>query len=148
VGRSRLPLALVALAISLALFVLVRGERRVALSYAVPCAVTLPPGLAPATPLPPDVTVTLSGPWSRLRSLTPEGFGPIRVDFSRPRPGTAAWTVRPESLHLPRDVHVDSVFPSQGTADLRPVAPGSGAEPRSPRPTPLRRRPAGPEAER
>jgi len=144
-GRTKLTLALLALGVSLALFVLVRGERHVALSYVVPCEVAVPPGLALTAPLPPDVTVTFSGPWRRLRSLSPADVGPIRIDFSRVRAGSASWSVRPESLHLPRDVHVDSVFPAQGTADLRPAAPAPSP------PQPRRgaaRRLRGPESER
>jgi len=127
---SRLPLQLLALAVSLSLFLLVRGERRIALSYPVTCELQLPSGFTPAAPLPAEVTVSLSGPWSRLRSLDPASLGPIRVDLSRARAGPASWSVRPDAVHVPRGVRVDSVFPAQGTVDLRPVASESPAEPR------------------
>ncbi|HTP53151.1 MAG TPA: hypothetical protein VMK42_20855 [Anaeromyxobacteraceae bacterium] len=121
---SRLPLQLLALGIAVSLFVLVRGERRIALTYSVPCEVRLPPGLAAAS-LPADVSVSVSGPWSRLRSLDPASLGPIRLDLTRAHAGTASWSVRPEVLHLPRGVRVDSIFPAQGTVDLRAAPPGS-----------------------
>jgi hypothetical protein len=149
VGRSKLLLALLALAISISLFLFVRGERRVSLSYSVPCDVLLPAGLAPATPLPAEVTVSVSGPWSRLRSLDPESFGPVRIDFSRARAGSASWAVRPEVLHAPRDVRVDAVYPAQGVVELRPIPPPAlPLQPRGAWRAGLRRRPRVPESER
>ncbi len=132
---SRLLLRLLALAISLSLFVLVRGERRVVVSYVVPSQLQLPEGLEPATPLPAEVTISISGPWGRLRSLDADAMGPVRIDLSRARAGPATWFARPETLHVPHLVRVDSVFPAQGTVELRARGPaGSGREPRRPRP--------------
>ena len=116
--RSRFTLQLLALAISLSLFLLVRGERRASVSYSIPCDVLLPPGLSLVAPLPAEVTVLVSGPWGRLRSLDSEDIGPVRIDLSRARQGTASWGVRPETVRVPRGIHVESVFPAQGTVEL------------------------------
>jgi hypothetical protein len=123
-------LRLVALAIAVGLFVVVHGERRVTLTFTVPLAPRLPPALAAAEPLPADVSVTVSGPWSRLRAVEGEDLGPAVVDLTRAGPGAVPWVVRPEALHLPRGVRVDSIYPAQGTIEL---ARRDGAPP-NPRP--------------
>jgi YbbR domain-containing protein len=123
---SDAALRVVALAIAIALFVVVRGERRVTVSFAVPVAPRLPPALAVTSPLPAEVSVTLSGPWSRLRGLEGADLGPAVIDLSRAGPGTVAWVVRPEGLYAPRGVRVESIYPAQGTIVL---AHPEGAQP-------------------
>ncbi len=116
--RSDLPLALLAVAVAVALLLVVRGEKRVTLAYQVPIAASLPKGLSPDEPLPVEATVSVSGPWSRLRTLDPGAVGPLRLELSRATPGVATWYVRPEALRLPRGVRVEAVHPAQGTVDL------------------------------
>lgn len=115
---SDAALRVAALAIAVALFVVVRGERRVTATFAVAVAPRLPPALAVAPPLPAEVSVTLSGPWSGIRGLDGADLGPAVIDLSRAGPGAAPWVVRPEALHVPRGVHVESIYPSQGTTVL------------------------------
>jgi hypothetical protein len=117
--RSDPVLRLVALAIAIGLFVVVHGERRVTLTFTVPLAPRLGAGLAAADPLPADVSVTVSGPWSRLRAVDGEDLGPAVIDLTRAGPGSVPWVVRPEALHLPRGVRVESIYPAQGTVELR-----------------------------
>lgn len=121
---SDLGLRGLALAIALALMVVVRSGRVVTVSFSVPLTPRLPPALVAARPLPADVSVSLTGPWSRLRAIDPTDLGPLVADLSRATAGSAPWSVRPEALHLPRGVRVDSIYPSQGTVELRsPPAP-------------------------
>ncbi len=108
-----------ALVIAVGLLVVVRGERRVTVGFTVPVAARLPAALLPATPLPADVSVSLSGPWSRLRDVDANDLGPAVVDLARAGPGVATWSVRPEALHLPHGVRVESIYPAQGTVELR-----------------------------
>jgi hypothetical protein len=118
--RSSDPaLRLVALAIAIGLFVVVHGERRVTLTFNVPVVPRLPPALAAAERLPADVSVTVSGPWSRLRAIEGEDMGPAVIDLSRAGPGAVPWVVRPEALRVPRGIRVDSIYPAQGTVELR-----------------------------
>jgi hypothetical protein len=119
VRRSDLGLRLLAVAIAVALFLVVRGERRVTTTFALPLAPAFPAGLAPATPLPGEVSVSLSGPWARLRTLDPGSLGAVHVDLTRAGAGITAWYARPEGLRLPRGVHVDAVHPAQGSVELR-----------------------------
>ncbi len=112
-------LRLVALAIALGLFVIVRGERQVTVAFTVPLATKLPPAMELAGPLPSDVTVSVSGPWSRLRPVDGDELGPAVVDLTRAGPGLVPWVVRPEALHLPHGVRVESIYPAQGTVELR-----------------------------
>ena len=77
------------------------------------------PGLPQLDTLPAEVTVTVSGPWARLRVLDSTRVGPIRIDVTRAGAGQAAWRVRAEALHLPHGLRVESITPSQGTVDPR-----------------------------
>jgi hypothetical protein len=108
-----------ALAAALALLLVVRGEKRVTLAYTVGVQAALPPGLHPDGPLPAEATVSVSGPWSRLRTLDPGAVGPLRLELSRATPGVTTWYLKPEALRLPRGVRVEAVHPAQGTVDLR-----------------------------
>ncbi len=115
---SDLLLRLFALAAAVGLFLVVRGERQVTLTFAVPVAPRLPPATSAAGPLPADVSVTVSGPWSRLRAVDGDDLGPAVVDLTRAGAGTVAWVVRPEALHVPHGVRVESIYPAQGTVEL------------------------------
>jgi hypothetical protein len=119
VRRSDLGLKLLALVMGAALLVVVRGERRVSYTFSVPLEARLPRGLEPAAPLPERLRVSVSGPWARLRSLEVDDVGPVTIDLSRTGPGVASWFVRPESVHLPAGVRVESLYPSQGTVELQ-----------------------------
>lgn len=116
--RSDLALALLSLAIALALFVVVRGERRVTAAFTVPVEAVLAPRVPPLDALPTEVTVAVSGPWSRLRVLDAARVGPVRIDVARAGAGQAAWRARAEALHLPHGLRIESITPSQGTVDL------------------------------
>ncbi len=117
--RSDLALALLAVAIALALFVIVRGERRVTAAYAVPVEAVLPPRAPPIDALPTEVTVAVNGPWARLRVLDPATLGPVRIDVTRAGGGQVAWRARAEALRVPHGLRVESITPAQGTIDLR-----------------------------
>lgn len=117
--RSDLVLALLSIAIALALFVVVRGERRVTAAFTVPVEAVLAPRLPSVDGLPTEVTVAVTGPWSRLRVLDAARVGPVRIDVARAGPGQAAWRARAEVLRLPHGLRLESITPSQGTAELR-----------------------------
>ncbi len=117
--QSDLGLRLLAVAMAAALLFVVHGERRVSYTFSVPLEARLPAGLEPSVPLPGNLRVSVSGPWARLRSLDGADLGPVTIDLSRTGPGIASWYVRPESLHLPSGVRVESLYPSQGTVDLQ-----------------------------
>ncbi len=117
--QSDLSLRLLSIAMAMALLFVVHGERRVSWAFTVPIEAKLPSGLEPASPLPPSLRVSVSGPWASLRSLDGSELGPITIDLSRTGPGVASWFVRPESLRLPSGVRVESLYPSQGTVELQ-----------------------------
>jgi hypothetical protein len=123
VRRADRKLKLLSLAMAVALLVVVRGERRVSYTLTVPLEAQLPRGLEPADPLPEQLRVSVSGPWARLRSLDGADVGPVTINLSRTGPGVASWFVRPESLHLPSGVRVESLYPSQGTVELQRIRP-------------------------
>jgi hypothetical protein len=118
--QSDLGLRLLAVVMAIALLLVVHGERRVAYALDVPLEARFPAGLEPATPLPPSLRVSVSGPWTHLRALDAADLGPITLDLSRTGQGTVSWYARPESLRLPSGVRVESLYPSQGTVQLQP----------------------------
>jgi hypothetical protein len=119
VRRSEAGLALLAATMAAALLFVVHGERRVSYSLSVPLEARLPAGLEPTAPLPGRLRVSVSGPWARVRSLDAGAVGPVTIDLSRTGPGVASWFVRPESLHLPSGIRVESLYPSQGIVHLQ-----------------------------
>jgi hypothetical protein len=125
VRRSDLALALLAVVVAVALFLVVRGERRVAATYSVPVVATLPKDLAPDPAIPSEVSVAISGPWARLRTLDPSALV-LRAELSRTGAGVATWYLRSEALHLPRGLRVDAIHPAQGSVELH-RAPVEGA---------------------
>lgn len=116
--RSDVALAFLAVVSAVALFLVVRGERRVTATYAVPVEAALPRGLAPDPALPSEVSVAISGPWARLRTLDPSALA-LRAELSRAAPGAATWYLRSDALHLPRGLRVDAIHPAQGSVELR-----------------------------
>jgi hypothetical protein len=129
--RSDLALRLLALGIAAALLLVVRGDKRITVTYSLPVEAALPEGLTPASPLPAEVRVAISGPWARVRQLDPAELGAVRVDLSRAVAGTTAWYAQPEALHLPRGLRVDAVHPAQGAVEL---LRGTSVEPSTPHP--------------
>lgn len=119
--RSDLGLRVLAVLMGVALLIVVRGERRASKAFSVPVETRPPAGLEPAVPLPKTLTVAISGPWARLRSLDPDELGSVTLDYDRTSPGLATWFARPESLQVPAAFHIDSFHPSQGAVELRVV---------------------------
>ncbi|ABS26537.1 hypothetical protein [Anaeromyxobacter sp. Fw109-5] len=117
--RSDLALGFLAVAIAAALFVVVRGERRVTAVYTVPVEAVLAPRVPKVEGLPTEVTVAVNGQWARLRVLDPASLGPVRIDVTRGGAAAVAWHARAEALHLPLGLRVESITPAQGTIDLR-----------------------------
>ena len=117
--RADLALGLLAIAISIALFVVVRGERRVTAVYIIPVEAVPAPRVPKVEGLPTEVTVAVNGQWARLRVLDPASLGPLPIDVTRGGAAQVAWRARAEALHLPLGLRVESITPSQGTIDLR-----------------------------
>lgn len=115
--QSELPLRLLSLAMAAALLFVVHGERRVSYVLTVPVTARFPAGLAPTSPLPSAVRVSVSGPWATLRAI--DGVAPVTIDLAGASRGPVSWLIRPELLHLPSGVQVEALDPSQGTVDLR-----------------------------
>ncbi len=118
VRRPEYGLLVLSFALAFALMVVVHGERRVSTTFTVPLEAQLPASLEPALALPTTLRISVTGPWARLRSLHASDLGPVTIDLSHTSPGVASWSVRPESLHLPPGLSVESVYPSQGTVQL------------------------------
>jgi diadenylate cyclase len=127
-GRS-LPLALMATATALAMFLGVRGERVVTYRVRVPVESHLSNELRPRDPFPRTLEIALVGPWERLRGLQGAALGPLPLEVSRERPGLASWFVRVESLRLPAGVRVQSTPISSGPVELVPSSSAAAQSP-------------------
>ena len=102
---SDLLLRLVSVAVAVGLFLVVRGERQVTLTFSVPVAPRLPPAVSAAGPLPADVSVRRFVPSAAAATICVE---PPRVSsqaimvpsgdqtgFSLAPPPSVIWKVLP-----------------------------------------------------
>ena len=113
------------MAIALGLLLVVRGEKRVTITYTVAVrSVAARRSSRPAGPLPVGGhRLGARGPGRGSAPSIAAALGPLRLDLSRAVPGVATWYVKPEALHLPRGVRVDAVHPAQGSVELRRLEP-------------------------
>lgn len=105
-------LKLFSLVLGLVIFFAVRTEQEVSTTVAVRLILKEPQGLINTADVPPEVTVRLSGPPSRIRALAPSELAPMTVDLSSFDRGFATVRIREEALDLPPELDVLSVSPS------------------------------------
>src|SRR4051812_26266858 len=74
-------LKLVALLLSLTLFIVVRGDRDTSISFSLPVAYTETEGRVMTSRPVDNVRVTVRGPWTRLRKFDERQVEPLRVDL-------------------------------------------------------------------
>jgi YbbR domain-containing protein len=105
-------LKLVALLLSLTLFIVVHGDRDSSMSFALGVAYTEPEGRVMTSRPIDTVRVTVRGPWTRLRNFDPEQshIKPLLVDLSTVSDGDDY--VFPESsINVPAGLRVASINP-------------------------------------
>lgn len=113
-------LKLFSLVLGLVIFFAVRTEQDVSTTVAVRLILKEPQGLINTADVPPEVTVRLSGPPSRMRTLNSSELAPITVDLSSFDRGFATVRIREEQLALPQELDVLSVSPSTIQLHLEP----------------------------
>src|SRR5437867_3784225 len=111
-----LGLKLLALAIALAAWFALSGQRRERISersYRIPLSlVNVPPQTMVASPLPGGVEVRVRGPFTALRQLQPERLEAV-VDLIDGRPGERVHRFAPEDINVPPEVEVLAISPGE-----------------------------------
>ena len=111
-----LGLKLLALAIAIAVWFALSGERRERTSersYHVPLSiVNIPPRSLIASPLPASVDVRLRGPFTALRQLEPDKLEAV-LDLASAELGDRVYRLTPEDVNTPPDVEVIALAPQE-----------------------------------
>ncbi|MDX9719164.1 MAG: CdaR family protein [Myxococcota bacterium] len=118
---ENLGLKIIALIVSVVLFVLVRQDAGTVISVEVPLVLRLPSGYVLTEEVPESVSVRLRGRESALRAVHVDELGSISISPA-PSSGRAKFTVRTDSLLLPAGVEIDSVSPSSISLTLEEQA--------------------------
>lgn len=111
-----LGLKVLSLAIALAVWLALSGERRERTSersYHIPLSiVNIPPRSLIASSLPASVEVRLRGPFTALRQLEPDKLEAV-LDLKDAERGERVYRLTPEDVNVPPDVEVISLAPQE-----------------------------------
>jgi len=118
---DNLSLKLIALVLSLVLFLVVRGEERTASTVEVPVLIRVPSDYVVVNEPVDTVSVELHGRWSQLKELSIDELGPISI---APHAGTGRSTItlEPEYLTLPPGLTVERFDPPSIVVSLEEEA--------------------------
>lgn len=108
-----LGLKIIALFMSIVLWVIVLGSRDIEMSKDVPVQVSHDADLVPAHPFPDHVTFRLMGPKAFLRAILDRKETPIHIQFSNQKPGVQSYRFFSDNIRLPIGVKVVSIQPPQ-----------------------------------
>ena len=116
---------ILALAIALAVWFALSGERRERISersYRIPLSlVNIPARTIVASPLPGAVDVRVRGPFTALRGLEPEKLEAV-IDLLNATPGEKVYRLAPEDINVPPEVEVIALSPGEVRVVLDNVA--------------------------
>lgn len=120
-----LGLKLLALAIALAVWFALSGQRRERISersYRIPLSlVNIPAKTIVASPLPGAVDVRVRGPFTALRQLEPEKLEAV-IDLLSSSPGEKIYRLAPEDINVPPEIEVIALSPAEVRVVLDQVA--------------------------
>jgi YbbR domain-containing protein len=133
---DELPLKIVALVISVTLFVIVRSDKDAATAAYVKVIYTLPQSRVLVSDPPGEVRVGVRGSWTRLQRFDERAVEPIRIDLKDATDGTLHFD---ESMvKLPVGLRVASITPSEARLEferrevrevpIQPILEGEPAE--------------------
>lgn len=111
--RGNNQLRVVAVLLSLVLWLIVLGSRNVELVLDVPLTYELPKDLLPSEELPQVVQIRLVGPKAFLRNIGDEKHETIHVPFGQAKVGVNQYRLFADSLNLPLGVKISSIQPAQ-----------------------------------
>jgi hypothetical protein len=120
-----LGLKLLSLAIALAVWFALSGQRRERISersYRIPLSlVNIPAKTIVASPLPGAVDVRVRGPFTALRQLEPEKLEAV-IDLLSSGPGEKIYRLAPEDINVPPEIEVIALSPAEVRVVLDQVA--------------------------
>ena len=102
-------LKLVALLLSLTLFIVVRGDRDTSISFFLPVAYSETEGRVMTSRPVDSVRVTVAGPWTRVRKFDERQIEPLHVDLSKLTDGE--YVFAEDLIQLPPGLRVASINP-------------------------------------
>jgi YbbR domain-containing protein len=115
-----LPLKIAALAVSIGLFAIVRGDKDAATGVFVRIVYTLPSDRVLVSEPVSEVKVGIRGPWTRIQRLDDRDIEPIRIDLSHTRDSVLHFS---ESMvSVPAGLRVVSISPTETKLDFEPRA--------------------------
>jgi YbbR domain-containing protein len=115
-----IPIKLIALAMAIALFVVVRSDKDAATGVFVRVVYTLPSDRVLVSEPVSEVKIAIRGPWTRIQRLDDRELEPIRIDLSTTKETVLHFT---ESMvKLPPGLRVVSMTPTQTKLDFEPRA--------------------------
>ncbi len=102
-------LKIVALLLSVTLFIVVHGDKDSVISFNLRVGYTEASDRVLVSPMVDEVRVTVKGPWTRVRRFDDRSVEPIHVDLSKLSDGD--FTFQDDMIHLPPGLRVASVNP-------------------------------------
>ena len=110
----------VALLITLILWVIILGSKEAALVKMIPCNYILPKDTVITTDVPKEIAFRLTGPRLPLKRFS-ETVEPLAVDLSSALEGSTTIRIHPDSIDVPPGIRVISVSPATITAKLEHI---------------------------
>ncbi|MBX7231549.1 MAG: hypothetical protein K1X29_05635 [Bdellovibrionales bacterium] len=111
----------VALIVSLVLWLTMQGHRDNVLSKDLEMQILLSPNLAITNPIPQSIKLEVTGPRLALKKIS-ERTEPFTVDLGQARPGKQIVKLTKDSLNLPLGAKVISIQPQEFLAIIVPVS--------------------------
>src|SRR4051812_18324077 len=114
---EELPIKVLSMVLAVTLFVLVRNDKDASSGAYVKVVYTLPEDRVLVSDPPPEVKVSVRGPWTKLQHLD-RAIEPIHVDLTRVR--TPELRIDEDSIKVPAGVRVASIVPSEIPVEFEP----------------------------
>jgi len=108
---------IVALLITLILWVIILGSKEDSLLKHIPTNYVLPRGMALTNQVPTSVDFRFTGPRLPLKRFS-ESIEPLTIDLSSQPEGPAPFRIHPDNIDVPPGIRVISVTPATITANL------------------------------
>jgi YbbR domain-containing protein len=114
---DELPIKLLSLVLAVTLFVLVRNDKDASSGAYVKVVYTLPEDRVLVSDPPPEVKVSVRGPWTKLQHLD-RSIEPIHIDLTKVHGPEVR--VDDDAIKLPAGVRVASIVPSEIPVEFEP----------------------------
>jgi YbbR domain-containing protein len=114
---DELPIKVLSMVLAVTLFVLVRNDKDASSGAYVKVVYTLPEDRVLVSDPPPEVKVSVRGPWTKLQHLD-RAIEPIHVDLTRVR--TPEVRIDEDTIKVPTGVRVAAIQPSEIPVEFEP----------------------------